>query len=805
MVYPGNTELSAQAQDKVLTAFRQVISKLQENARDEAMIGLEFVLRLDPTFAPATNLQRQLASGIQEIDLASVFADLQAPGNVNVDELLVEAVENFNQRRFLDANTKVEQVLMELPGHAEARELQQQISKALKVESQVGQYLAQAREALDGGDPQEAANFVMMAQTLDPHHPGIAPLLAEIQGVQSGTPAAIPAQQPPQAVAPEPMPAPAPASPPEAAPAGFEAAEEAPIPAQQDTAFEFEDDEEDFGTVFVDDEAVAGAGTEAEDDIFGGSDETIDLGSAFSAPPEPAPSPEPSPEPPAPAPPEPTAPEADMPFLESTEAEEPVAEQAPAFSPEWDAESSDEFSFASEPDEEDSSPFVTDGEALSDLFTSTSEEGYDDGGVQAEDRSRIEELVQQGQAALDSGDAQEAIDIWSRVYLIDPANAEVQGLIEGARERMEETQRQAEQLFYEAQEAANASDDAKTVELIEEVLALQPNHLGAIEMREQLTGAAPPPIETAADSGATLGIESSLPELDESLFDDEAPAAAAVAAAPEPAATFDFEEETPKPKKEIPRVAAPKAAIPWKMVAFAAGGVAVVLVGVWFGIALISSDSDAGDTEALNRVLAQAEKLYEQGQAEEAVHLLQAYPASGLDQSRIATRLSKYQQALAPPTPTPVPDSVPRAETLYGEGRWVQAYDVVLEGLKGHPGDAGLMELKQRILREPAIATLHSAVDSGEYREAADHARELLDRYPEQGEFLEVLQRSLFNAAILELRDYNLTVAETHLQRLTDLGSDDDEVTRIMTFIEMYKTRPVDVQLRVFIGSLALR
>ena len=89
-------------------------------------------------------------------------------------------MESFNQRNFLEAKERVEGVLIELPGHQEARQLLGQIDDALKVENQVGQFLAQAHEALDQGDAQEAANFVMMAQALDPHHSGIAPTLQEI-------------------------------------------------------------------------------------------------------------------------------------------------------------------------------------------------------------------------------------------------------------------------------------------------------------------------------------------------------------------------------------------------------------------------------------------------------------------------------------------------------------------------------------------------------------------------------------------------------------------------------------------------
>ena len=62
MAYPGNPELSPQAQDRVTTAFKQVVGKLQQGNREEALIGLEFVLRLDPAYSPAKNLHQQLSS-----------------------------------------------------------------------------------------------------------------------------------------------------------------------------------------------------------------------------------------------------------------------------------------------------------------------------------------------------------------------------------------------------------------------------------------------------------------------------------------------------------------------------------------------------------------------------------------------------------------------------------------------------------------------------------------------------------------------------------------------------------------------
>ena len=67
MAYPGDQELSVEAQNRVLAAFRQVVARMQEGQREDALIGLEFVLRMDPNFAPAINLQHQLSSGSGEV------------------------------------------------------------------------------------------------------------------------------------------------------------------------------------------------------------------------------------------------------------------------------------------------------------------------------------------------------------------------------------------------------------------------------------------------------------------------------------------------------------------------------------------------------------------------------------------------------------------------------------------------------------------------------------------------------------------------------------------------------------------
>ncbi len=747
MVYPGNSELSSEAQERVMTAFRQVVTKLQDGQREEALIGLEFVLRLDPSFAPAANLQRQLVSGAAEIDLSEIIGQLHAPTTDMINELLVEAVDDFNQRNFLDAKEKVERVLLELPGHQEARQLLVQLQDALKVETQVGQFLAQAREALDHGDPQEAANFVMMAQALDPHHRGISATLQDIHAASGIAPIAEPLSESP------------------------------PV--------------EDFGVSF---ESI--------------DDDLLSLGPEDDAEP-----PVPSPPPPAsvrPAPPklgpkEPpfadraspggprfnagAGPSAD--FFKSSGGPLDLGDTAPdsGYDDSWKAESLGEFSFGTEA--RSSAPADND---ISDLFAS---DGADWSEVPApvtaaptegDDSERIHQLLDQGATAFARGDYQDSIDIWSRIYLLDPGHEETNQRIEAARQRKEEIDRKVEHILYEAQDAALADDVPKALELIDQILELSPTHLEAVQLRENLaTAAEPAPIPLPVP-----------PSLDDDLFSD----LVAEQAAPTAAAKA--------PPIVAPTPAARRRALPWIPAALGVGALIVILLGVYFGGKLLGGRTGDEATAQLSRSLSQGETLFAQGRVEEAIHLyqglLESFPTSDLDRQRIERRLEEFQRAMSPATPTPVAESLTAAEELLRQGRPLSAYGRVQQGLQSQPQDPELLATRDRILRQqPLIGPLYAAAQRGDFQTAVAVADELLTQEPALQEVASERARYLFNAAVVEMRTYNLTGAEVYLSRLNRLRPEDEEAARVLRFTEKYKTRPADLQLNTFIKSLSLR
>src|SRR6185436_5525717 len=63
MSYSGNPSLSAELKERILGTFQQTLDLARQGSRQEALLGCDFVLRLDPQFEPARRLQERLKAG----------------------------------------------------------------------------------------------------------------------------------------------------------------------------------------------------------------------------------------------------------------------------------------------------------------------------------------------------------------------------------------------------------------------------------------------------------------------------------------------------------------------------------------------------------------------------------------------------------------------------------------------------------------------------------------------------------------------------------------------------------------------
>ena len=229
MNYSGNPSLSADAQQRILGTFNQTLDLAEQGNRQEALLGCDFVLRMDPQFEPARRLLDRLkaASGAVRVDDLKGSSELPgspgpllpgSPGPLDADLVSLDSFgsfealgsldsldsldelpsleddlpasfsgnggdpglvggrlsELFAARRFQDFLTLAQANQGVVTGDPELRKLAETAQERLEAEPYVGRFLTKAREALEAGKPEDIGRLLDKARSLDPTHPGIA-------------------------------------------------------------------------------------------------------------------------------------------------------------------------------------------------------------------------------------------------------------------------------------------------------------------------------------------------------------------------------------------------------------------------------------------------------------------------------------------------------------------------------------------------------------------------------------------------------------------------------------------------------
>ncbi|HYH44707.1 MAG TPA: hypothetical protein VEG34_03415 [Thermoanaerobaculia bacterium] len=240
MNYSGSSSLSQETRQRILSTFDQTLHLAEQGNRQEALLGCDFILRMDPQFEPARQLHERLkaATGAVPVDdlrngggspaapapaatlftTDDLFGDLDGLDDdlpADLGELEELPAENAGGLRpdleRLLAERRLPELLA-LAGREQARvmadpqlaALVQNAQERLEAEPYVNKFLGKAREALAGGDRAEVGRLLDKARALDSSHPGIAEL-ARLAGASPAAPSAQPAR--PQPTLPSALPA----------------------------------------------------------------------------------------------------------------------------------------------------------------------------------------------------------------------------------------------------------------------------------------------------------------------------------------------------------------------------------------------------------------------------------------------------------------------------------------------------------------------------------------------------------------------------------------------------------------------
>jgi len=81
--YPGNLSLPVEVREKILSTFRHTLDLYRDGKMDDCLIGCDFILKMDPRFAPARKLQEKARNPKADVDLAELAAAIPAAHSVN--------------------------------------------------------------------------------------------------------------------------------------------------------------------------------------------------------------------------------------------------------------------------------------------------------------------------------------------------------------------------------------------------------------------------------------------------------------------------------------------------------------------------------------------------------------------------------------------------------------------------------------------------------------------------------------------------------------------------------------------------
>ena len=206
MRYVGNASLSEQIQERILTTFQQTLSLAEEGNRQEALLGCDFVLRLDPLFEPARQLQNRLSTGEGPIDIGDLAASVGSEETAAADatesgppiatgiepdlEPAAEAPPSddlpsrmamlLEQRDFESLQSLVNDHRDRIAADPTLQQIAESGIARLEAQPYVESFLESSVQAKDVGDLEQAQAHLDKARELDPSHPRIAALEADL-------------------------------------------------------------------------------------------------------------------------------------------------------------------------------------------------------------------------------------------------------------------------------------------------------------------------------------------------------------------------------------------------------------------------------------------------------------------------------------------------------------------------------------------------------------------------------------------------------------------------------------------------
>ena len=762
--YPGNPSLPREVRDKILSTFRHTINLFKEGKTEDCVIGCDFILKMDPRFVPARQLMEKAKNPSSEVDVARLETLVsetptrqERVATADSDRLLVRAAESFNARDFDAAIATAEQVLQALPGNQDATVILAKAREKKNAQPQFEVARQRAIAALDGHRMGEARAALERMRALDSEHPAVTLLERRLATPEPKAPEVGESTNPGLSLQEEP----------EASSGGglgdlsldsLSLDDDSPAVVQPPPDFARGKD------------PVTGplslSGRDLSSQTFSGghaegtgapnlwSDPPAgahDLGSlSLDAPPE-------------------SSAYSSAPSTDYTDVPEPVFSAAPAAAP------------APEPPSQ---------------------------------QQEIASLIERGDEAARAGNRQQAIEMWSRIFLIDINNSEAVGRIEKARQEMSEGNKRVAEGLKHGREAFEAGDFSGAREAFLQVLAVDESDATARSYLDRIES------ELARPSSG-LDLAKKAPQSDilsEEFADTSAPQVDVA----------EIEPEEEGDSKETPAKAKAKRPLDRRFV-IALGAAALLAVAVTGYMMLRPAHGKAAAQAAAEGgpSLEHATALFKEGKVTETIAELRQISPDHPDYPRAQKLLASLtrkadagasaaganESATGEKTEAPAAGAPPEAlrqrqeaEKALSEKRYIDAltaFNLAAPSFQQDPSFAQSLGAASEKVSEltPAVKLFNE----GEYETAIPILWRIFQADRENQDAKSYLLRSYYNQGIAQLQNGLYPKAAESFKEVLAVDPADADAIRHQKFAEHFSKGDLDLMGRIYVRHVQQR
>jgi tetratricopeptide (TPR) repeat protein len=750
--YHGNASLSSAVKERVLSTFEQSVALFKQGRVDEVLQGCSLILRMDPMFDPAKKLLEKARNPSAAIDVDALLPAASGP-----DTRMREARAAMAGRDFETVLRLTTEILTDDLTNDAARELNEQAREKSEAAPFVEQFVRKAESLAAQGNNAAARAELDKARALDDVHPGIRRV------EQAMTTAAMPASSASFIV-----------DTPSSAP-GRGTAQAA------DFGFTFEEEKQPQGSA-LDFFAPTAAATPPPKSPFStdtGEVKPVTPPAGFSFD-----------EPAAPPPPPPPAPPGEAPFS--------------GFSFDTPANTPAPFSFDT-PSSATPPPPVAASQTFdfstADIVTSP------------DDQKKIGQYLADGDRAYDAGDYQQAIDLWSRIFLIDVTNDEASQRIERAKGRRRDVESKVEGILAAGIQAFERRDKDAARTKFNEVLRLDPNNTSALDYLAQLS-------DTVTEGGAgayemPFVEQPSAPKPD--LFDDDLGLSGSYESdalippdappAPTPAAKPAKAAAASAPAKQKSKRSAPMGVVLTLL------GVLLLAAGGWFAWKKFGS-KPVEDVAATQSVFTQASNLAMRGKFDQAIAMLRDVKPGDPMHDRALQMIADFQQKKAQaselvggrPAAEVYQEALAAGQTAFQSHDYEAAKKAFDAAAQIKPLPPEMQALYDQAMQQAAkLGGAKTLFNERKYQDAIAGLEQLLLADPQNLSIKRMITDAHFNLGALALQNDKPADAIREFDQVLRANPNDEIARRSRTLAERYNGQPKDLLYQIYVKYLPMR